>query len=156
MRRRASSGFTLIEVLTVILILSILATIGITQFLDFSGDAKTAVTKDRINQIRLAIIGDPRLISGGVYTSPGYIIHCGGVPASLTNLVTMPGAGTCSAAYDPLTRTGWRGPYVSNSVTDWDHDAWGTALDYDGTNREISSCGPNLNCGDGDDIIMGF
>ncbi|NDG84654.1 MAG: type II secretion system protein, partial [Proteobacteria bacterium] len=72
---KATHGFTLIELLMVILVVVILATIGVTQFIDYGTDARIAVTKDRLNQIRTAILGDPRLVSGGVYTNPGYFGH---------------------------------------------------------------------------------
>ena len=149
-------GFTLIEMLMVVLVIAILAGIGVTQFVDFGSDAKQAITKDRINQIRTAIVGDPRLVSGGGYTNPGYLGHCGAVPSILDDLVIMPGSGVCASSYDPMTRIGWRGPYLSTASGDWNLDAWGTPFQYDSFFRTLTSCGPNLGCGDVDDIIVNF
>jgi len=149
-------GFTLVEMLMVILVVAILAGIGISQFVDFAGDAKQAVTKDRLNQIKTAIVGDPRLVSGGVYTQPGFLGHCGAVPSVLDDLVSMPASGNCAIPYDPMTRVGWRGPYLSTSSGDWNLDAWGTLIQYDSLFRTLTSCGPNLGCGDVDDISVSF
>jgi prepilin-type N-terminal cleavage/methylation domain-containing protein len=149
-------GFTLVEMLMVILVVAILAGIGISQFVDFAGDAKQAVTKDRLNQIKTAIVGDPRLVSGGVYTQPGFLGHCGAVPSVLDDLVSMPASGNCAIPYDPMTRVGWRGPYLSTASGDWNLDAWGTLIQYDSLFRTLTSCGPNLGCGDVDDISVSF
>ncbi len=48
-------GFTLIEILMVVLVIGILATIGITQFVNFGGDAKTAALKANLATLRNAI-----------------------------------------------------------------------------------------------------
>lgn len=149
-------GFTLIELLMVILVVVVLATVGITQFVDFGTDARVAVTKDRLNQIKTAIVGDPRLVSGGVYTNPGYLGHCGEVPGDLSLLINMPGSGVCMTPYDPVSRQGWRGPYLSAATQEWHQDAWGGELKYDPGAREIRSCGANQSCGDGDDVFVNF
>ncbi len=49
------TGFTLIELLMVILVIGILATIGITQFVNFSKDAKNAATKSSLQVLRRGI-----------------------------------------------------------------------------------------------------
>ena len=149
-------GFTLVEMLVVILVIATLSAIGISQYIHFDQDAKVAVTKDRLNRIRTAILGDSRVVSGGVYAQPGYSGHCGGLPVDLKDLVEMPGDGICASPYDPMTRQGWRGPYVSGTAAELAVDVWGTALDYQPGSKSLRSCGPNLICGDGDDIVVGF
>jgi len=152
-------GFTLVEALMVILILGILATIGVTQFTDFSKDARTAVTNEKLVAIKLAIIGDPHFYAGGEYTKPGYQAHCGAPPVTLNDLITMPGAGACSTVYDPFLKTGWRGPYLSSTDSSWNQDGWGTTLEYFVTGppvRTIRSCGPDKICGNTDDLSLTF
>ncbi len=156
---RNSLGFTLIELLMVLTLMAILATIGITQYVNFSQDAQIAVTKEKLNVIKTAINGDARFVAAGTSTKQGYEAHCLAPPSVITDLVTMPGSGTCSAVYDPFTKQGWRGPYVSTTDPKWNFDAWGTAIQYFNAGppaRTIRSCGPDKTCGNADDISITF
>jgi prepilin-type N-terminal cleavage/methylation domain-containing protein len=153
---RRTQGFTLIELLMVILVVSVLATIAVSVFVDFGHDAKIAITKDRMSLIKLAILGDSRLVSGGKYTKPGFLAHCLVVPADLTELTNQPGAGACASDYNPHTQQGWKGPYVSTSDAEIFNDAWGEALIYDGTGRTITSSGPDQSPSTSDDIVVSF
>ena len=159
MRPPSSAGFTLIEILMVLVLVAILSRMAISQFVNFNLDAQTQVTKDKLNSLKTAIIGDARLVSAGKYSKQGYESHCLGPPAAvLTDLNTMPAAGTCSVVYDPFTKRGWRGPYVSTAATDpnWNKDAWGTTITYTFATRTIKSCGPDAVCGNADDISVTF
>jgi prepilin-type N-terminal cleavage/methylation domain-containing protein len=151
------SGFTLIEILMTIMLIAILARIAITQFTDFSKDAKIAVTRDNLAALKRAIIGDSRVYGDGQLIKPGYIANVGNTPTTLTDLITQPGT---ASAYDPLTKRGWRGPYVDNSASNWNKDAWGTTLVLNTSGRIIQSYGPNTtndNCGaSSDDICVSY
>lgn len=153
------SGFTLVEIMMAILLLSILATIGITQFTDFSKDARTVVTTEKLMALKTAIMGDPQFQAGGEFTKQGYQSHCTAPPAALVDLITMPVAGICTTVYNPFLKSGWRGPYVSTTDALWNVDAWGTTLEYYVTGppaRTIRSCGPDKTCGTTDDITVTY
>lgn len=157
--RTDSPGFTLIEIMMVLLLLGILTRIAITAFTDFSTEAKTTVSRDKMNAIKSAIVGDARFVAGGKYTKQGYEAHCLAPPTLLTDLPTMPGAGTCSVVYDPFTKRGWRGPYVSTTDTNWNKDGWGTTFEYYVAGppaRTIRSCGVDATCGNADDITITY
>jgi len=49
------SGFTLIEILMVILLIAVLALMGITEFQNYAADAKDATTKSNLQVLRRAI-----------------------------------------------------------------------------------------------------
>lgn len=156
---RHTDGFTMVEIMIALTIIGILATVGITQFTDFATDARKAVTKERIIALKTAIMGDPNFYSGGEYTKAGYQAHCGAPPTTLTNLITIPGAGTCATAYNPFTKIGWRGPYVSSTDATWNKDAWGVEFEYYVAGppaRTIRSCGPDKACGNDDDISIAY
>ena len=153
------TGFTLVEVLMAILVLAVLTTIGVTQFIDFGKDARIAVTQEKLNALKAAIVGDPHFYAAGEYTKPGFQANCSGPPVSLNDLITKPAAGVCSTVYDPYAKTGWRGPYVSDTDPTWNQDGWGTTLQYFVAGppaRTIRSCGSDKICGNTDDISVTF
>ena len=159
MKNFTATGFTLIELLMTISIVAVLSTVAITQFADFGKDARAAVTKERLSALKIAIMGDSRLVSNGQYSNAGFVAHCLAPPATLDDLITRPASGVCSVVYDPFQKRGWRGPYVSSSEMSWNKDAWGTLFEYFVTGppvRTIRSCGADLVCGNSDDLNVTF
>jgi len=158
-------AFTLVEILMVVVLIAILTTIGITSGINFSQDARIAVTNEKMAAIKAAIVGDARFAAAGHYSKQGYESHCQGLPTSLnvttSELVAMPAAGTCSTIYNPFLKQGWRGPYVSTTgSTAWNVDGWGTAFVYCPTMgagcavaRTLISCGQDSTCGTANDKI---
>lgn len=55
MRRRSTTGFTLVEILIVVVILGILAAIVVPQFTKATDDASSTATYDTLNRVRRAI-----------------------------------------------------------------------------------------------------
>lgn len=150
---KSESGFTVVEILMVILLVGIISTVAIPQFIDFSDEASGTVTQERLVALKTAIIGDARAISSqGQYLQPGFVNHLGTLPASLNDLRVQ---GTYPS-YDAFRKTGWRGPYISTTVPDWNLDGWKVPLQYSATTRTIRSCGPDKTCGSSDDITIQF
>ena len=136
----------------VILLTAVLSAVAVNQFVDFSGDAKIATTKERLLELKMAISGDPRLVAGGAYVKPGFIADVGSVPTALDDL-TAQGA---YAVYNPFTKRGWRGPYISTTDPNWNKDSWGTVIQFNSASRTITSCGKNGTCRNADDISVSF
>jgi len=140
-------------------LVAILSTVAITQFSDFSKDAKIAVTQERMNTIRVAIKGDARMVQNGQFTRPGFEAHIGQLPGVVTGesgataleeLVTNPGD---YSDYSVSTKLGWRGPYLSDSDPAWYQDAWGNDFDYDPIAKTLISMGPDGDLGTTEDNI---
>ena len=121
--RRA--GFTLIEVLLVVAILGILATVVVVNFSGKGVDARIKATRASIAAVCTAI--------------DMYEVDTGRFPPSLKDLLADDGS------------PNWNGPYLRGSVPT---DAWSTPLSYShqsGSYKVISG-GPDTQVGSADDI----
>ena len=133
---RNRKGFTLIEMLIVILVIAILALIVIPRLLGAGRRAKESALRGDLQQLRNAI--------------QQFEADCGDYPASLDQLMTEPsGNGGGGLALDV---EGWKGPYLRTpdnglpvdpftSAGDWSYTAAGgevhsasTLTGLDGTN----------------------
>lgn len=141
-------------------IVAILSTVAVTQFTNFSKDAQIAVTKERMNTIRVAIKGDARMVQNGQFVRPGFEAHIGKLPGVITSqidatalneLVENPGD---YDDYSVVTKLGWRGPYLSDSDADWHKDAWGNEFSYDPVGKTLTSMGPDGDLATTDDNIV--
>jgi len=112
-------GFTLVELLLVIFLLSSLALVT-TLFVDNANEQyRFETTKTRLEQIRRAIIGDTSRTLNGQPEISGFAADMGRLPENLQELIELPvGAyewGLESIAVSGVVGVlpgGWRGPYL--------------------------------------------
>ncbi len=102
LERDLSSGFTLIEILLVVVIIGILAAVAVPRFSGRTEQAKTTAAKSSIAALGVAL--DMYEIDNGEY------------PSSLQALVTQPGGAQ-----------NWRGPYLKEGLP---NDPWGNPFIY--------------------------
>ena len=136
-RSTRRSGFTLFEVLIVIVILGVLAALVIPQFSGAGEKAKIDLTK--------------QLVKTGLATPLElYKTHCGAYPTTEQGLIVL-----YEMPNDDSLKGKWAGPYVKEARF---VDAWDRQLNYrypgqfNERNFEIWSSGPNGVEGDDDDI----
>lgn len=123
-------GFTLIEVIVVIAIVSILAGIMIPFIYRIWESTDIETTKERMSDLKKAMVGDPRLIQNGMRIHYGYVGDCGTLPGKLENLI----------AADWNECPNWKGPYLPAGFNseDYNKDAWGEEIIYDLSGKLIS------------------
>ncbi len=133
---RSEIGYTLIELVLVLVIIGILSAVGLRSLTAVNQTARTEETRQEMDRLAHAIAGDPTLTGGGTRTDFGYIGDNGGLPANLDALASNPGGWTT-----------WKGPYITNEFTsgggstDFKFDAWGKAYTFTGGNTITSSGG---------------
>jgi len=130
---RKNSGFTLIEVVLIIVIMGILATVAMKTMGPAVERTRIDSTIREMDMLAQAITGNSDLISDGHRSDFGYVGDLGGLPPDLDALAANPG--------DYAT---WRGPYILSDFLenpgDFKEDAWGRPYKYTGE-IEISSMG---------------
>lgn len=124
-RLRRSHGYTLIELIVVLLIIGALASVAVKSLSVANRTARVEETKRGMERIAFAIAGNPDLVSGGSRTDFGFVGDLGSFPPDLGALVTNPGGWIT-----------WQGPYISDefstdgSSSRFVYDAWGVAYNY--------------------------
>lgn len=130
MKQRKLHGFTLIEMLLVLVILATLAAIVIPRFTGRSEQARVTAAQSQISAFQLAL--------------DAYEVDTGSYPRELQSLVN-----------EPSGVRGWQGPYLQKGIP---LDPWGNeyVYRYPGSQNpggyDLMSPGPSGRAGDGDDI----
>jgi type II secretory pathway pseudopilin PulG len=130
---RDGSGFTLIELTIIIVVLAVIATFGIPVMGDMITASKVASTKKELSTLKIAIAGE-----NGPGDIRGYENDVGSPPPDLQGLFIKP---EDVADWNRFTRTGWNGPYIDGDNGSYLKDAWGINYVYDPSGRSIISVG---------------
>ena len=133
---RPEQGFTLIEVILVLVLIGIMAALAANIIANSLDRGRFDETWKEMNSIKMAIVGNPDLTNAGVRSDFAYVGDMGTIPTSITELLEQ-GAQPAWSVYDTDlgTGTGWRGPYLDNKRDDSGTylatlDGWGNAYVY--------------------------
>ena len=123
--RRNQTGFTLIEILMVVVIIGVLSTVALRSVQNSMESARVNETQDEMQALAHAIAGNPELYANGFRSDFGYVGDVGALPVALDNLVTNPGGYST-----------WNGPYIGRRFTEdsdgYKKDAWGNTYTFSG------------------------
>lgn len=136
--RLGQKGFTLIELVIVIVTLGILAAFAVPKFVDMADSSKINATKQELTNLKRAIVGNPSVVAGGQQVARGFEGDVGFTPERLQDLAVKPDS---VSVYNALTRLGWNGPYIDTSGGDYLLDAWGNSYSYIPGSRLLLSTG---------------
>ncbi len=148
-QRRASAGFTLIEIVIIISVLAILAAAISPAILQQVVDTKIDTTKKEARILHEAIVG--RSDTPGSY---GFVGDMGRVPLSIDELV-KPGPTTpiYTTATPRGVGMGWKGPYVNVGDTKDDYLSDAFNRPYRTVSGQVRSAGPDGVFDTPDDIV---
>ena len=136
--RHNCRGYTLVELVLVLVIVGVLASVGMKSLSAVNQTTRIEETRQEMERLACAIAGNPSLVSGGSRTDFGYVGDVGGLPPNLDALVT-----------NPSGYATWDGPYLVDDFTSggantqFKYDAWGTTYAYSG-GASITSTGGGL------------
>jgi len=132
LRLNTTAGFTLIELVMVIIVLGIMAGVAIPVIGSFIESSKQTATKDEMQRLARAIAG------ADSQNERGYEGDVGRLPSTLAELTAKPGS---VPAWNAFTHVGWNGPYIDSASGDYLKDAWGNNYVYDTVARTLQSPG---------------
>jgi len=156
-------GFTLIEVVVVMAIIATLTGIMIPFIYRIWESTEIDTTRERMTDLKKAMVGDPKLVQNGVRTHFGFVGDNGQLPSAISN----PDFGGQYTVSDELITAShmlypnWNGPYMPAGYdpAKFKKDAWGKDFVYtvttSGTRRVAASLvsgGPDGILGTADDI----
>jgi hypothetical protein len=159
-------GFTLIGLVLVLFLLTVGLGVVVLSGLQMVTGERESVTKDKLDKLKKAMIGNPNIISNQLRESFGYLGSMGGLPTKLEDL-WLKGSWP-DYTYDTVLKVGagWVGPYldVGTDMNRLKLDEWGTELEYistqytkpDGTvvSARIRSAGPDKVFNTADDYYV--
>ena len=79
-------GFTLIEIVMIIVVLGLLAALLFPSFIGVSESSRKTATRHELETLKRAIVGNPSAVVGGRFVDPGFEGDIGHPPASLIDL----------------------------------------------------------------------
>lgn len=112
-RGRRLRGFTLLEMIAVVAVLAGIAVVTADMLQEDTGQFRYTDTRNRLEDIRRAVIGRPDWTVNGQPIVTGYASDMGRLPANVRELVEQGSQTAWTVDATTGVGHGWRGPYLS-------------------------------------------
>lgn len=137
LKRNTQGGFTLLEILLVVVIIGMLVGVAVVKLGGKVGEANDTTAKDQIHNFETAL--------------SLYELDCGFLPTTEQGLAAL-----VAAPSGQQTSTKWKGPYLQPAIVrkdPWEHDyIYRNPGTHNTTSYDISSPGKDGIEGNGDDL----
>ena len=110
-------GFTLVEAIVVLAVIAILASIAVPMALRIFEITADEGTREEMQNIKKAMIGNPKKLQGSFRSDFGFLGDIGCLPITLERLLT-PDALPTPFVFDipKQAGAGWNGPYITGAA----------------------------------------
>ncbi len=142
--KRKNAGFTLLELVVVVAVMGLISTMAMDVYTDHSNQKRFDATKERLAEIKFAIIGDPMMRVGSQAVLSGFYNDTNRLPNTLSELiyqcrtpapanigVPSTDQNDCEVTQGNIWEVNWNGPYLSNIQSAGNalifSDAWGNS-----------------------------
>lgn len=102
LNRSSETGFTLVEMTVVLLLITLLASVAMRETAELGFQTRYEQTRERLDMIKQAILGNPKQIINGQQAVSGFVADMGRLPDNLRDLLQMGFCVTAGATNPPL------------------------------------------------------
>ncbi len=160
------SGFTLMEIMVVIIVIAVLASVAGPMIGSITDQGRTSATKSKLSSLKSAMLAYQSDVGRlPYYGKPSESRKASAYNAEKVlsydcadeNVLTSENYGTDSSNNFGITNYSrkWKGPYMDSEPSDFMYDSWGNQIYYvaevDGNNVYLWSYGPDQSPDGGDD-----
>lgn len=139
-------GFTLMEIMVVIIVIAVLASVGSSMINTFVDQSKTTATKQKLDALRKALLAYQADVGRMPHSGMNVSLKCSSYELAYN--------GACDAGVlsynneeenvllSPLLlpdklKKRWKGPYIDSDPTDFMYDAWLNPIHYVASKRNL-------------------
>ncbi len=139
-------GFTLMEIMVVIIVIAVLASVGSSMINTFVDQSKTTATKQKLDTLKKALLAYQADVGRMPHSGMNVSLKCSSYEAAYNGACDD---GILSYNNEELNvllspnllpnklKKRWKGPYMDSDPTDFMYDAWLNPIHYVASNKNL-------------------